>query len=256
MFPVKSLQKLPTGSLILHMSIFWNIFVNVGSYGSENFKWLLLQQCDSFSTKLSYMFSDSPHKSYLEKVWNFKSQFYKRLKFSFTKGPMGWELQNPTSPTVMKPFQPNIVFMTVLAKVTYWHFEISCLHLKYFFFLKHDSILVTTSKTLLPQLWIFFNQTVSVCMFTLTVRTNIDMFGISNLNNKKDSTLTLWLMESRRPMKPGCLTDLMQMGVIGVNAFMGVCSLLMAHNRRQAGRQLRSMDLLFLLISFVPSVMH
>ena len=144
--------------------------------------------------------------------------------------------------------------MTALAKVTYWHFEISSLYLKY-----------TFSLNMALSWWKLQNATPTVmnlfqpncfCMFPLTVLTNIDMLRISNLNIKKDSNLTLWLMESRRPMEPGCLTDLVQMWVIGVNPFMGVCSLLMAHHRRQAGRQLRSMDLLFLLISFVPSGMH
>ncbi len=44
-------------------------------------------------------------------------------------------------------------------------------------------------------------------------------------------------MGSKRPMEPECLTYLMQMGVIDMNIFMGVCSLLRACHRRQAGNQ-------------------
>ncbi len=44
-------------------------------------------------------------------------------------------------------------------------------------------------------------------------------------------------MGSKRPMEPKCLTDLSQIGVIGVNVSMGVCSLLMAHHRRETDHQ-------------------
>ncbi len=39
-------------------------------------------------------------------------------------------------------------------------------------------------------------------------------------------------------MEPECLTDLMRLGVIVMDVFMSVCSLLFAHNHRQAGRSL------------------
>ncbi len=40
-------------------------------------------------------------------------------------------------------------------------------------------------------------------------------------------------MKSKRHLESEYLTDFMQMGYIGMKVFMGVCSLLMAHHRRQ-----------------------
>ncbi len=48
------------------------IFINMGSYGSENFKTLLLPQFRFFSTKLFVNVPcDNPHKTWLLEFWNF-----------------------------------------------------------------------------------------------------------------------------------------------------------------------------------------